>query len=45
MNTSTKGRVIRVEPAKMKKKVVEDEAADASGSYKAKKAKQLQKTV
>jgi ABC-type Zn2+ transport system substrate-binding protein/surface adhesin len=39
------GRVIRVEPAKMKKKVVEEEAADASGGYKTQKAKQLQKTV
>jgi len=39
------GRVIRVEPAKMKKKAADDEAADESGGYKAQKAKQLQKTA
>ena len=38
------GRVIMVEPAKMKKKVADDEAEEAGG-YKAKKAAQLQKTA
>lgn len=39
------GRVIRVEPAKTKKKFEEDEANDESGGYKAKKARDLQKTA
>ncbi len=37
------GRVIMVEPAKMKKKAADDALGEEAGGYKAKKARDLQK--
>ena len=43
MRATGAGRVIMVEPAKMKKKAADDAGGDEAGGYKAKKAKELQK--